>query len=110
MRDFTNDSGNFTSSIKGLMKLDGRALSDFRDWYKRLAVVLGVTRRDITSLIKGNSRSTEETTITVISPALAGYNRANEHLYAILFLLTEKPAALLVAKHEDTTDTSAETG
>ena len=43
-----------------------------------------------------------------ISPAFAGYNRANEDLYAVLYLLTEKPAALLVAKHEDTAGTSGE--
>lgn len=35
-------------------------------------------------------------------------DRANEDLYAILYLLTEKPAALLVAKHEDTTGTSGD--
>ena len=28
-----------------------------------------------------------------------------KNLYAILYLLTEKPAALLVVKHEDTTGT-----
>ena len=43
-----------------------------------------------------------------ISPAFAGYNRANEDLYAVLYLLTEKPAALLVTKHEDTTGTSGD--
>ena len=101
MGDFTNDSGNFTSAIKRLKKFDGRTPSDFRDWRKRLAAVLGVTRRDIASLVNGKSRPTEETTSTGISPALAGYNRANEDLYAILYLLTEKPADLLVAKHED---------
>ena len=49
--------------------------------------MLGVTRRDIASLINEKSRPTEETTSTGISPARAGYNRANEDLYAILYLL-----------------------
>ena len=67
--------------------------------HKRLAAVLGVTRREI-ALINGESRPTEEFS-TGISPALAGghktldaviadFNRANEDLYAILYLLTEK--------------------
>ena len=70
--------------------------------------MLGVTRRDIASLINGKSRPKEETTSAGISPALAGYNRANEIFYAIIYLLTEKTAALLVAKHEDTTGTSGD--
>ena len=49
-----------------------------------------------------------ETTGTGISLALAGYNRVEEDICAILYLLTEKPAALLVTKHEDTTDTSGD--
>ena len=77
--DFTNDSGNFTSDIKGLKKFDGRTPSDFRDWHKRLAVVLGVTRRGIASLIKEKARPTEESfsagishTLAMRSPTLTG--------------------------------------
>ena len=101
-----NVSGNFTSAIKRLKKFDGPTPSDFRDWRKRLVAMLGVTRHDIASLINGKSRPTENTTSAGISPALAGYNRTNEDLCAILYLLTEKPAALIVAEHEDTTGTS----
>ena len=36
---------------------------------------------------------------------IADFDRANEALYAIIYLLTEKPAAPLVVKHEDTTET-----
>ena len=60
MGDFTIDSGNFTSTIKGLENFDGRAPSDFRDWHKRLAVLIGVTRREIASLINEMSRPTEK--------------------------------------------------
>ena len=73
-----------------------------------MAVVLGVTRRYYASLINGKSWPTEETTSTGISPARAGCNRANEDLYAILYLLTEKPASLLVLKHEDESATSGD--
>lgn len=71
-------------------------------------------------MIKGQTRAAEETSCTGISPALAGapearaaldkaiaeYDRANEDLYVILYLLTEEPAAPLVSKHEGTTGTS----
>ena len=107
-------SNNLTNTIEGLKKFEGRNPTLFRDWHTKLAVVLGVTRRDIASLIKGRTRPTEESPATGISPALGGaqqaqdtlqqstasFDRANEDLYAILFLLTEKPAAILVLKHE----------
>ena len=83
MGDFTNHGGNLTNAIKGLKTIDGRTPAIFRDWHKKLAVVLGVTRRDIANLIKGLPRPTEETTGTGISPALAGFDRANEDLYAV---------------------------
>ena len=69
--------------------------------------MLGVTRGDFASLINGKSRRIKESFSTGISPTLAGGNRtldkeiadtdrANEYLHAILYVLTEKPAALIV--------------
>ena len=58
MEESANNSGNLTNAIKGLKKFDGRTPSAFRDWHKRMAAVLGVTRRDIASLINGKSRPT----------------------------------------------------
>lgn len=117
MGDLTNDSGNFTSTIEGLGKFDGRTPSDFRDWQDGPAAVLGVTRGDISSLINGKSRRSKESFTRGISPTLAGGNgtldkeiadtdRANDYLHAIFYVLTEKPPALLVTKHEDTIRTS----
>ena len=37
---------------------------------------------------------------------MQNFDGANEDLYAILYLLTDKPTALLAAKHEDTAGTS----
>lgn len=65
-------------------------------------------------MINGKSRPTEESFSAGIPPALAGghrtidrkiadFNRANADPCAILYLLKEKPAALLLTKHEDTT-------
>ena len=57
MEEFTNNnSGNLANAIKGLKKIDGRRPNKFRDWHKKLAVISGVTRRDIAHLIKGQTR------------------------------------------------------
>ena len=109
----SNSSTSFANAIKGLRTFDGRSPADFRDWHrKRLAIVIVASRRDIANLIKGHPRPVETTAGTGSSPALAqeiaAYERANQNLYAILFLLTEKPASLLVLKHEDEIGTTGD--
>ena len=80
--------------------------------YKRLVVVFCVGRRGIASLRRGEPRISEETTDTIAQDSLdkanADYYRANEYLYEIIYLLTEKPASLLVVKHEHPNDTSGD--
>lgn len=81
MRDPTYISDDFTNDIKGLKAVHDRTPAMLRDWPKPLAVVLGVTRRDIANLIRGQQgqrRQTEETTSTGLSPVVAGFDRANE--------------------------------
>ena len=72
--------------------------------------MLSVGRRDIASLVRGKPRPTGETASTEaqssLDKAIADYEKANEDLYAILSLLTEQPAALVVDKHEDSTGTN----
>ena len=62
--------------------------------------------------MKGHPRPTEATAGTGSSPALAqeitAYERANQDLYAMLFLLTENPSSLLVFKHEDEAGTTGD--
>ena len=108
-------SGNLANAIKGLTIFDGLKPSEFRDWHKKLAVILGVTRRDIARMVKGQTRPTQEPALSgearaASDKAIAEFDRANEDLYAILYLLIDKPAALLVAKHEDTTGTTSGNG
>ena len=112
MGDFTNNnSGNLANTIKGLKIFDGRKTSESRDWHKQLAVTLGVTCRDIARLSKGQTRSSQQPALSgearaASDKAIAEFDRANEHLHAILYVLTDKPAALLVAKYENATGTS----
>ena len=43
-----------------------------------------------------------------LAQEIAAYKRANQDLYAMLFLPTEKPASLLVLNHEDETGTTGD--
>ena len=101
----SNTSTSFVNAIKGLRTFDRRSLADFRDWSKRLADVIGVSRRDIANLIKGGSRQNEPTASTgspsELAQEIAAFERPNQDMYDILGLLTEKPTSLLVLKHED---------
>ena len=77
-----------------------------------MAVVIGVSRRDIANLIKGHPRPTEATTSTGSLPAIAqeiaAYERENQDLYAMISLPKEKPVSLLVLNHEDETGTTGD--
>ncbi|CAN0198370.1 unnamed protein product [Ascophyllum nodosum] len=68
---------------------------------RKLCVVIGVTRRDILPLLKGEEKPTD-------TAKIADCNRANEDLYAMLYLLVELPAALLVQKYEDESEISGD--
>ena len=93
---FASDSStNLATVIKGLKKFDGKDPAEFKTWMKKFCVVLGVTRKDILPLLKKQRKPDPAT-------------RANEDLYAILFLLVELPAALSIQKHEDDTGISGD--
>ena len=103
IEDFNNNnSGNLANTIKGLNKFDRRKPSQFGDWHKKLAVIQGVTGQ--TRPTQKPERSGEARAAS--EKSIAEFDRANKDLYAILYLLTDKPATLLVAKHVDATGTS----
>ena len=112
MGQSNSSNTSFVNVIEGLSTFDRPSPANFRDWYKRLAVIIEVSRRDIANLIKGHPRPTEATAGTGSTPALTQNNaankRANQNLYAILFLLSEKPASLSVVKHEEETGTTGD--
>ena len=100
----SDDSINLVTVIKGLKKYDGRDSAHFKTWMKKFCVVVRATRKDILPLqlkkqIKPDSAGTS---------AFESYVRANEDLYAILFPLIERPAAMSVQKHEDDTGVSGD--
>ena len=68
---------------------------------KKLCVVIGVSRRDILPLLEGEEKPTD-------TAKIADCNRANEDLYAMMYLLVELPAALCVQKYEDESEISGD--
>ena len=99
----SDNSTNLVTVIKGLRKFDGKDPAEFKTLMKKFCVVVGATRKDILPLLKKQPRPDPRDT-----NALESYTRANEDLYAILFLLVELPAALAVQKHEDDTGISGD--
>ena len=97
----SSEGANLANTIRGLKKFDGRNPAEFKTWMKKLCVVISVTRRDILPLLKGTARPTHTSNI-------AEYNRANEDLYAMPFLLVELPASLCVQKHENDDEISGD--
>ena len=96
----TGDTGtNLANTIRGLKKFDGRNPADFKAWMKKFCVVIGVTRRDILPLLKGEEKPAD-------TAKIADCNRVNEDLYAMLYLLVDLPAALCVQKYEDENEIS----
>ena len=97
----SSEGANLANTIRGLKKFDGRNPAKFKTWMKKLCVVISVTRRDILPILKETARPTHTSNI-------AEYNRANEDLYAMLFLLVELPASLCVQKHENDDEISGD--
>ena len=97
----SSEGANLANTIRGLKTFDGRNPAEFKTWMKILCVVISVTRRDILPLLKETARPTHTSNI-------AEYNRANEDLYAMLFLLVELPASLCVQKHENDDEISGD--
>ena len=68
---------------------------------KKFCVVIGITRRDILPLLKGEEKPTD-------TAKIVGYNRANEDLYAMRYLLVGLPAALCVQMYGDESEISCD--
>ena len=98
----TGDTGtNVANIIRELKKFDGSNPANFKAWVKKFGVVIGVTRRGILPLLKGKEKPTD-------TAKIADYNRGNEDLFAMLYLLVKLPAALCVQKYGDESEISGD--
>ena len=112
MRDSSNSLANTFKGLK--LKFSGEDPATFKDWRKETFLILSINRKDVVGIMKENRRPAEGTTATTsmthesttaphtLEQAQATYDKASQDLYTILYLLTEKPAQLLL-KHENKT-------
>ena len=101
MTDTGDTVTNLANTVRELKQFDGSNPANFKVWMKKVCLVIGVTRRDILPLMKGQRKPTD-------AAKIADYNRANEDLYAMLYLLVELPTALCVQKYEDEREISGD--
>ena len=98
----TGDTGtNLANTIRRRKKFDGSNPADFKAWITKFCVVIGVTRKEILPLLKREEKPTD-------TAKIADYNRANEDIYAMLYLFVELPAALCVQKYENESEISGD--
>ena len=96
----TGDTGtNLANTIRGLKNFDESNPADVKAWMKKFRVVIGVTRRDSIPLMKGGEKPTN-------TAKVSDYNKTNEDIYAMLYLLVELPVAFCVQKYEDESEIS----
>ena len=111
-----NTNSNRMNAVRGITSYAGEKPEDFADWHRKAGFIISMQRPDIFAVMEGQSRPTEEAdqaedTAPLLTPGLlytaggtllqrqAEFDRANQDLYAILYLVTDKAAALLVAIH-----------
>ena len=90
-------SNDIVAVLKGLKVFTGQKPEEFADWLKKFSLLLSFRRRDMYDIIEGQQRPTSTT--NTLTKEQADFDQSNKDLYALLFLVTEKPAALLVTKH-----------
>ena len=110
----TVTNSNLIYAVRGIKSYTGERPEDFADWHRKTGFILNMQRHDIFAVIEGQARIKEEhaeETAPLQTPGLlytprntllqrqSAYDRANQDLYAILYLVTDKAAALLVAVH-----------
>ena len=114
VRSNTATNCNLINAVRGIESYTGERPEDCADLHRKTSFILSMQRPDIFAVMEGQARLTEEQdeeAVPLLTPGLlyapggtllqrqSAYDRGNENLYAILYLVTDKAAALLVAIH-----------
>ena len=87
--------------MRGMRIFKGDDPADFQHWLKKISLILSFQRPDMFDIMEGKERPVVIGDSTEDASDQAAFGKANQNLYAILFLITEKPASLLVTKHAE---------
>ena len=106
MGDF-NATGSLPSALRGMKSFSCTNPDQFDDWYQKACSTLSIVRPDVFHILEGQARPS----ITIMRSAASSqeslelrqfaYDRANQYVFAILYLIAEEPAALLVTKRAE---------
>ena len=105
----TSTSSNVINVVRSTKSYTGEKLEDFGDWHRKAGFILSMQHPDIFAVMEGQARPTEETdqveeTAPLQTPGVlyapggtllqrqAAYDRANQDMYAILYLVMDKAA------------------
>ena len=112
VRSNTATNCNLINAVRGIESYTGERPEDCADLHRKTSFILSMQRPDIFAVMEGQARLTEEQdeeAVPLLTPGLlyapggtllqhqSAYDRANQDLYAILYLVTDKAEALLVA-------------
>lgn len=98
---------SLSSALRGTTLFSGPNPDQCDYWYRKTCFTLSIARPDIYRKLKGQARLSTTTTGARASSQKsleqrqAPYDRANQDQFAILYVITENPAALLVTKHAE---------
>ena len=105
MSDSHVNGSNLFSALRGIKPFSGTNPDQFDGWYKKACFRLSIARPDVFHVLEGQARLNTTTSGATgsLEERQAAYDRDNQDLFAIIYLITEKPAALLVTKHAEGT-------
>lgn len=107
MGDFNANGSSLSHALRGIKTFWGTNPDQFADWYKKASFTLSIARPDVFYILEGQARPSVATAGATSSSQgslqqrQAAYDRTNQDLLAILYFITEIPAALLVTKHAE---------
>lgn len=99
IQDDSSTNNNIIATTRGMKTFKGNDPSAFQHWLQKISLILSFQRPDIFDIMEGKERPVVHGDRTEDVTDQTAFDKANQDLYAILFLVTEKPASLLVAKH-----------
>ena len=94
-----HDTNNIQAMLKFCPHFDGKYKAQFLEYKDRLRVVLSFHRQSVAVVFQGDPKPT----VAQTSTAVATWEHANENLFSILFLTTERSANNVVEKYKSKT-------
>ena len=90
-----HDTNGIQAILKFCLRFDGKDKAPCLEYKDKLHVVSSFRRQSVAAILQGDPKPT----VAQNSTAVATWERANENLFSILFLTTERSASNVVKKY-----------